>query len=129
VNKQETRKQTTDQHTIYELARLADVNDPDTSESPGGQWLRLVADATVEAVNYAEGLFDQDDAFELADSLVPIYTHQLWQVFVDLAAYQEDIDDLAEGTEDMTTRAGMALLMIAERVIMALVDENVQEDE
>jgi hypothetical protein len=33
-------------------------------------------------------------AAEIADYCVPVYTHNLWVTFVDLAAYSEDVSDL-----------------------------------
>jgi hypothetical protein len=70
---------------------------------------------------------------EEADGCVPVYTHQRWQTFVDLCAYQEDTDELAGADSDMSDRAGIALYMIAERLIRALVelfaDDDADEEE
>lgn len=104
----------------YQLAHMADVQSPDSLESPGAEWL-------VQVASYADELEsgDQDDITQAADSVVPIYTHNRWQVFVDLCAYTEDITDLS-ASPDMTDQAGVALYMIAERLLTALVDALVE---
>lgn len=109
----------------YQLARVAKVSGPDSPTSPGAKWLEDVQFATREAIDYAKGEFSDDDVFELADSLVPIYTYERWQVFVDLAAWQEDVDDLYIGDRDndLTTIAGIALYQIASRLILAICKE------
>jgi hypothetical protein len=53
---------------------------------------------------------------------VPIYTHERWQVFVDLQAYQEDVSEYGDA-DDLTNAAGVALYMIAERLVHALATE------
>lgn len=120
---------TTDTHTVYQLARLADCMDPDSTLSPGGLFLDRIRDAYLEAV--ADEWYDGDSPRELADSAVPVYTHERWQVFVDLGAYQEDVTELGATGDDLTQCAAVALYMIAERLVYALAqeDETTDEDE
>lgn len=116
---------TTDEtRTAWQLARLAGCADPDTHESAGADFLRRVERDTLEALD-DRGDDDRGDlAHEVADSAVPIYTHERWQVFVDLAAYQQDVSDLAGGSEDLTTLAGYALYEIARNLFYALANER-----
>lgn len=117
-------------HNPFSLATLADCASPDTSDSPGAQFLARIARDVAEHVGDAPlGWSDQlggldDAAHEIADSAVPIYTHERWQTFVDLAAYHEDVTELAAPDSfDLTGLAGVALYMIAERLVRALADE------
>lgn len=121
---------TTDTHTVWELARLAGCMDPDNAESPGARFLSRVADDYREAI--ADEWYDDDSPHEIADSAVPVYTHERWQVFVDLGAYQEDISEYGDDYgADLTGAAAVALYMIAERLVYALAqeDETTDDDE
>lgn len=99
----------------YQLANLAGVACPDSVESPGAQFLRGVESA-------AEDVADPDDVGEVADGCVPVYTHERWQVFVDLAAFNEDPSELGGDSADLTQAAGVALYMIAERLLAVLLE-------
>lgn len=114
----------------YELAGLAECSSPNEVTSPGAEWLELIQTSVEEwyADDDEDGRDIEDAVFEMADSLVPIYTHQRWEVFTDLAAYQEEVlDSLLYDDEqvDMTKLAGVALYQLAERLIWALVAEKV----
>lgn len=105
---------TTNHRSIYTLAILARCADPNSADSPGGRFLRRVETATLETVEDDQ---DVDDArHEIADGAVPVHTHDRWQTFVDLAAYNEDLEELAGTSGDMTANAGFALYLIAERL-------------
>lgn len=115
---------TTDTRTIWQLTGLAACADPDSNTSPGAQFLRLIEDGATEAAETADVADDLSDAaHQIADVCVPIYTHQLWQTFVDLAAYREDLDDIGGTTGDMERDAMAALYMIGNRLAMALLEE------
>lgn len=116
-------------HGAYALARLAECAGPDSESSPGAKFLVLVEDSFIEAVEYdrfpAEGdEWPSDVVHEIADGCVPVYTHDRWVTFVDLAAYQEDVSELAGGGEDMTTLAAYALYQIAYRLAAELLIER-----
>lgn len=114
---------TTDTHTAWQLARLADCMDPDSTNSPGAQFLHLVESCYHDAI--AEEWYDADDSpNEIADNAVPVYTHDRWQTFVDLGAYQEDATELGADASDLTQCAAVALYMIAERLVRTLHDEH-----
>ena len=91
--------------TVWQLARLAGCSDPDTNESPGGQFLRLVESTTAEYADGSGGIDWEDVANEIADGCVPVYTYRAWQTFVDLAAWEQDIGELIS-PETITANAG-----------------------
>jgi hypothetical protein len=121
----------------YVLAHIAEAPaTPDSLESPGAEWLtsvyhdalELIEDCAADCDVDFDGFRDVEDRIhERADQAVPIYTHHRWQVFVDLAAYQEDVDDFGP-IEDLTDAAGVALYMIARRLIEQVVEEHREED-
>ncbi len=105
--------------TTFELARLADCAAPSCPHSVGADFLRLVSICTLEA--YDPVADASDLAHEIADGCVPVYTHERWRVFCDLAAYQEDLSDF--GTpHDLTEAAGFALYQIAYRLAHAILE-------
>lgn len=122
-------------HSPYRLAGLGDCAQPDSLESPGALWLARVWEAAHEHYTYdlddtttRADLLRMDDhgaLHEIADGAVPVYTREVWAVFVDLAAYHEDMEDMGGYAEarDMTHAAQIALYMIAERVVDACRDE------
>lgn len=122
----------------YQLAGMADVTSPDSLESAGAHFLTHIRDDVAERLEWlASGDYadvtepaefvsiirDLDDwAYEIADGAPSIYTHEKFQQFFDLCAYQEDISELAPDETDMEKMAGIALYMIAERLVSALLD-------
>lgn len=141
--------------TTFELSNLANVSGPDRGEghpdgpSVGALWLRQIHNTYVDALSYDEIPEDDDmgernDKFhELADGSVPIYNGERWQVFTDLAAWQEvetytavaawDTKEIAhvDGLDlsgDMTDMAGQVLCAIALRLLNALYSADHDED-
>lgn len=123
------------EHSPFHLSGLADCYSPDSSDSPGAEFLASVARDVAEHVEpyrtdeddldvYRARVDDlqQDAAHEIADSAVPIYTHDRWATFVDLGAYNEDVTEFVE-VSDLTDAAGVALYMIASRLVAALAQE------
>ncbi len=118
--------------SAYQLSLKADVESPDALDSHGAQFLAHVRDALVEWVEYSRGedietlsVKAQDEAFEWVDSTVPVYTHQLWQTFTDLAAYSDEaLGEFDGGT--LTEQVSYVLVRIAERLFVALADEYVE---
>jgi hypothetical protein len=120
-------------HSPFHLATLADCASPDSVDSPGAVFLARIARDVAEWVegymdaNPSErpGSIDMGDAAnEIADGAVPIYTHNRWATFVDLAAYVEDVSELmSDAGDDLTAAAGVALYMIAERLVTTLAEE------
>jgi hypothetical protein len=116
----------------FVLARDADCGEPSKRDSDGSRFLVRVRNAVHELLSeldsdgrnlLRDGSMDDDGALDkIADSSVPIYTHELWSTFVDLSAYNEDVDEY-EPT-DLTNAAGIALYVIAKRLVGSLVDEG-----
>ncbi len=110
------------ERTIYTLARMAECYDPDSLTSPGGRWLQIVESAASDLADYDD---QEDGMHEVADSLVPIYAAEVWAVFVDLGAYQQDVDDYGPIT-DMEKGAQIALYMIAETLLRAVLEDDAE---
>lgn len=101
--------------SVYTLAELADVNAP-LSDSPGGRWLADVWESGLEGYDLETSDGRGMAVWEMADGAVPVYTDDLWRVFVDLAAYREDLSDWGP-IGDMLEAARMALCQVAERLL------------
>lgn len=119
----------------FELARMADTHSPDSSESVGAGFLTRVRDSAVESITdthetypdfdgetLGDWLLNNGSISEIADNAPSIYTHERFQQLVDLCAYQEDVSELAGDETDMEKLAGVALYMVAERLVNALLD-------
>jgi hypothetical protein len=136
--------------TVHALANnVSDISGPDEVNSPGAQFLDRVRDAVIESLEWKTQNDDVDlahaarrlreDSHELADGAVPIYTFNRWETFVDLGAWQVDIEEYRGGGEDMTQLAGIALYEVArtltdslceyvETYFSELEDEGEQDD-
>ena len=115
------------EYSVYELARLADCARPNTTDSPGGQFLDLVRLGFIEELGRGEFSSDtlRDDTFrEIADSAPDTYTHARWLQFVDLSAYEEEVPP---EITDWTEAAAWPLVEIAHRLLCALWDEYEQD--
>jgi hypothetical protein len=121
----------TETRTVWNLARMADCADPDTAGSAGADFLQHVRIDTAEAIR--DGRHHEDDphdlAHEIADQCVPIATYTVWATFVDLAAWQEDLDELGGSSGDMEQDAKVSLYMIAQRLASALLEEAAEADD
>lgn len=116
-----------DLYTVNQLARMADCGYPDSWKSPGAEFLTGIRDDVAEAIEYEGG--QERSISEIADGAVPVYTHEMWQTFVDLQAYREDPSELGFDGEDMVQGAQYCLYMIAERLASALWDDMAQDDD
>jgi hypothetical protein len=119
-------------YTPYRLASLTDAATPDSFESPGAVWLTQVRDSVVElwgelatepTDRNPDTVNDGGALDEVCDGAVPIYTHDKWRVFVDLAAYNVDLDDIGGTTGDMDDDATAALYLIASELVRTLWQE------
>ena len=118
--------------TTFRLALEADLASPDAVDSPGALWLNTIREAAVEFYEYnkEDGDEDVDEGLHLlADGIIPVYTHEVWLVFTDLAVWAEDLLDhsLPPG-EDMTRRAMMLLYNVAERLSRTIYTQLVEEE-
>lgn len=101
----------------YELASIADIATPSSKSSPGADFMESIQSVMMD---YLSSELEQVPINEAADASLNVYTYDIWLQFVDLCAYNEDIDDIAGDTMDMTQRASLALYLIAERLIDTL---------
>lgn len=124
--------------TVYELASLADTY-ADNEDAEG--FLDGIRIGVLEAADYIEA----DDweremvedysgqAHTIADGAPSIWTMQKWTEFVGTRAYHEDpVGEFGHSGEDMDQLASVALYMIAQRLVAALVTEihdSLLEDE
>lgn len=126
----ETATVTEDRLNPFVLARMADVATPDAPDSPGGDWLDTVYVSALEIIEDYEDDDERRDAIaERAGSVVPVYTHLRWEVFVDLAAYNEDPTELGADPSDMNQCAGVCLYLIAERLMAAVIEDAEDADD
>jgi hypothetical protein len=119
-------------YTVYTLANLADCGSPDSNVSAGAEFLRSIADNMPDVMERIENGEDAHDvASKIADEAPDYHTYTRWQEFADLAAWQEDITELGEPSPDDLTKsvAGVALYIIAERLVNALIEEARSQEE
>lgn len=109
----------------FQLARTASVSAPDSLESPGAKFLHRVADTVADSFDEIVSADDPSDlVFELSDGCVSIYTHVMWEEFVDLCAYGELCPDIEiDPSIGISSLASATLQRIAERLIYALLAE------
>jgi len=80
----------------HQLAALAGTPSPDSHNSPGASYLGRLKDTICDSYRYAtehNNTFDSDDLHQIVDGCVPVYTHELWTAFTDLAAYEQDVSE------------------------------------
>ena len=80
----------------HQLAYLAGTSSPDSHNSPGANYLDRLRDTICDSYRYAaerNDTFDSDDLHQIVDGCIPVYTHELWATFTDLAAYEQDVRD------------------------------------
>ena len=73
---------------LYDLSDLAGMPTTPNRGSEGAKWLQRTWRGAVEAVE--EGW----DAHEFADDAVPIYAHELWQIWIDCDGYHASSDTM-----------------------------------
>lgn len=115
--------------TIGDLVNLAECASPDSPTSAGATFLTDVRDAVADLFeeDAIDGLLE-DRIFEIADNAPDIYTVGRWAEFIDLAAWNEDPQDVG-GSTDMTDMAAQCLFAIAERLATRLLESaGVQVD-
>lgn len=113
------------ERSVFRIASDVDCGSPDARSSEGAEFLREVWQATLTEIENegADVNLDaiRDRAEYVVDGAMPVYTHDIWRTYVDLAAYNEDLDGFESSS--MTVSAQVALMMIGERVVNLAVDE------
>jgi hypothetical protein len=116
------------EYNAFQLAALLDCAGPDSPESPGAQFLNRVRNCLLDYFTYTknedQGIDDiYDTIWEIADSSVNVYTFPMWQEFVDLALWQDEVEYL-DNDDDMTRIAMRVMYRAAERLCHALLAED-----
>tara|TARA_R110002096_G_scaffold164456_2_gene332449 strand:- start:476 stop:874 length:399 start_codon:yes stop_codon:yes gene_type:complete len=82
---------------LIQISRMADCSTPEGNDSDGAKFLKEcfsnAEDLHIELVGLEDEGYDNridDLAHEFADSCVPIYTGNLWNVWVDCGGYNFD---------------------------------------
>jgi hypothetical protein len=88
----------------FQLAHFAGCLAPDSLTSCGANFLRRIYDGVTEFIDDLPAVTDDDDfdgseqaadrIHELTDSAIPVGTHDLWKVFVELGGYDPDVCDV-----------------------------------
>lgn len=71
-------------------------------------------------------------AHEIADGAPDVYTWTRWQEFAGTQAWQEDLSELGWEGGDLTEAAGIALYMIAQRLVAELaveIQDSITDDD
>lgn len=118
--------------TVYRLARLAEVADPDNGTSPGAVWLLGVwldvREALEEAAAEGEPVDREAITARAAVNAVPWARHDRWRVWTDLALYCDEATDEAlagaHGADEpaLDAVAGYVLTRVAERLAATTLD-------
>ena len=95
----------------WRVARMAECRQPESADSAGGKWLMKCYNESKEFAENDNAYF-MDNAHEIADGLVPIYTNELWHIWVDCGGYEfegeyRDFTSHSD-TGDTMNRAAMA---------------------
>jgi len=91
--------------------------------NPGADFLVLVRDAVIERLSDPdEERADDDIVGKVADSCIPVYTADVWDVFHALTAWDEDLGEVGGPEDDMTANAKAALYLIASRLGRRIID-------
>lgn len=93
------------------LAAMAETRVPARLDSPGAEFLWDVWEASEEVT---------DEIAQCADGCVPVYTFEIWETFVDLAGWEQEMPEWLIGSDDMTRVAMGVLYSIAERLLEAV---------
>lgn len=100
-----------DKYSLYDLSRMAGCSQPEGEDTDGAKFLRECISMAMEIDNYYDEV-GSDEIAETADGLVPIYTNELWNVWVDCGGYRHDGEfrDFARSNDvgDMMNRIAQA---------------------
>ena len=73
------------------------LNDADLVSSPlTKEWADTIWRSIVEEFEFDREGFDSDAIYKAADGAVPVYSHEKWRLFSNLAAWSYDEDCAAE---------------------------------
>jgi hypothetical protein len=117
---------------VYRILSDCDIS---TDSHEGSTWVRRVIgsvrEAAAERAAGNDGRDWPDMIHEVADSAVPIYTYDIWEVFVGVRAYQwsaEVAQAFGDLSNDMEKAATIVLYYMAEQIAYAEVRHQGWED-
>lgn len=101
---------------------------PDSPRSAGAQFLMDIRDAVIEGIKDETftpgGEHDYNGAVhQIADNAPDVHTYPKWQQFIDLAAWEEDLEISLDAGLTMDEMASLALCNIAQRLAGAILAE------
>ena len=111
--------------SAFRLSNEADISSAPPTESQGSKFLESVRDAFIERMEFqrsdALGAWRiSEDAVdiihEVVKGCVPVYRDLIWEAFVGLRAWSEDLSELGGPETDMNKNAMTALYMIGCRL-------------
>ncbi len=118
--------------SAFRLSNEVGISSAPPTESQGSKFLELIRDAFIEQVDFERTagldtededlvndlLFEQrhDIIHEVVKGCVPAYRDLIWEAFVGLRAWSEDLAELGGPETDMTKNAETALYMIGCRL-------------
>lgn len=121
-----------DNETYYPwtLARMTGAAEPDAERSPGAVFLLDVAETYVsEREDIVSAEYPHDYISDLADTVVPVHTYTMWQIFTDLALWDFDSELITEvsAREFLDTGPGAMLYEIASSLLGQLLQTHDEE--
>jgi hypothetical protein len=125
------------EYTAYALVANADISLTGDHNSAGARWLLNVQTDARESFKWAvesdgrepaEVAEDQDMLHEIADAAAPVYTAEIFAVYVDIQGWQADISELLDPTfgdvSSLPERiAQITLYQVARDIMSALFSE------
>lgn len=113
---------TLNSYTAHQLAYRADCLYPDLTSS--ANFLTIIRDTVVDWFENDYVTDDpSDDAHEIADGCIPVYTHEQWEMFTDLGLYQDSTGLVEDLQPTIGNLAAVSLYVTAETLATALLSE------
>ena len=111
--------------SAFRLSNEVGISSAPPTESQGSKFLELIRDAFIERMEFqrsdalAKWQMDEDVLdiiHEVVKGCVPVYRDLIWEAFVGLRAWSEDLAELGGPETDMTKNAETALYLIGCRL-------------
>lgn len=111
--------------SAFRLSNEVGISSAPPTESQGSKFLESVRDAFIERMEFqrsdalAKWRMDEDALdiiHEVVKGCVPVYRDLIWEAFVGLRAWSEDLAELGGPETDMTKNAETALYLIGCRL-------------
>ena len=111
--------------SAFRLSNEVGISSAPPTESQGSKFLELIRDAFIERMEFqrsdalAKWQMDEDVLdiiHEVVKGCVPVYRDLIWEAFVGLRAWSEDLSELGGPETDMTKNAETALYLIGCRL-------------